>query len=53
VADTYEAFTSDRAYRRAGKPKDIIQIMNAEADKIFDASVVTALQKALESKGIL
>jgi HD-GYP domain-containing protein (c-di-GMP phosphodiesterase class II) len=40
VADTFDAITSDRAYRRAGDVSDALQILSRESYRQFDADVV-------------
>lgn len=40
VADTFDAITSDRAYRRAGDVADALQILSRESYRQFDADVV-------------
>jgi diguanylate cyclase (GGDEF)-like protein len=42
VADTFDAITSDRAYRRAGDVADALQILSRESYRQFDANVVDA-----------
>jgi putative nucleotidyltransferase with HDIG domain len=43
VADVYEAFTSDRPYRKKISSQEALSYLCAEAGKLFDAAVVDVL----------
>ena len=49
VADTFDAMTSDRAYRAAGTAQDAVDELHRRAWTQFDARVVTALETYLMS----
>jgi HD-GYP domain-containing protein (c-di-GMP phosphodiesterase class II) len=49
AADTYDALTSDRPYRKARAPLDARLVMMEEAGRRLDARVVSALLVALDS----
>jgi HD-GYP domain-containing protein (c-di-GMP phosphodiesterase class II) len=49
AADTYDALTSDRPYRKAREPKDARLVMMEEAGRRLDSRVVSALLAALDS----
>jgi HD-GYP domain-containing protein (c-di-GMP phosphodiesterase class II) len=49
AADTYDALTSDRPYRKARAPIDAKLVMMEEAGRRLDARVVSALLAALDS----
>jgi len=49
AADTYDALTSDRPYRKARAPLDARLVMMEEAGRRLDARVVSALFVALDS----
>jgi HD-GYP domain-containing protein (c-di-GMP phosphodiesterase class II) len=42
VADTFDAITSDRPYRRASSAEDAVAIIEAESGRQFDPQVVAA-----------
>ena len=48
AADTYDALTSDRPYRKARKPEEARLVMLEEAGRGLDARVVSALLAALD-----
>ena len=50
VADTFDAITSDRSYRKPRAISDAIQILRAESGIIFDPISVEALIKSLDWK---
>lgn len=52
AADTYDALTSDRPYRRAKAPLDARLVMMEEAGRRLDARVVSALLAALDSNPV-
>jgi HD-GYP domain-containing protein (c-di-GMP phosphodiesterase class II) len=52
AADTYDALTSDRPYRRARAPRDARLVMMEEAGRRLDARVVSALLAALDSNPV-
>jgi HD-GYP domain-containing protein (c-di-GMP phosphodiesterase class II) len=52
AADTYDALTSDRPYRRARAPLDARLVMMEEAGRRLDARVVSALLAALDSNTV-
>ena len=45
VADTFDAITSDRAYRRAGSQRHALKILAAEAGAQLDADAVAAFRQ--------
>ena len=49
AADTYDALTSDRPYRKAKPPLDARLVMMQEAGRRLDARVVSALLAAVDS----
>jgi len=49
AADTYDALTSDRPYRKARAPKEARLVMMEEAGRRLDSKVVSALLAALDS----
>jgi HD-GYP domain-containing protein (c-di-GMP phosphodiesterase class II) len=49
AADTYDALTSDRPYRKARAPMDARLVMMEEAGRRLDSRVVSALLAALDS----
>jgi putative two-component system response regulator len=49
AADTYDALTSDRPYRKARAPMEAQLVMMEEAGRRLDARVVSALLAALDS----
>ena len=49
AADTYDALTSDRPYRKARAPIDARLVMMEEAGRRLDARVVSALLAALDA----
>ena len=52
VADTFDAMTSVRAYRKAASETDALMLLEAEAERLFDPFVVQLLKKVLSSKDI-
>lgn len=50
VADTYDALTSDRPYRRACSDKEARRVLDAEAGTRLDRRAVTALFGALNQQ---
>lgn len=51
VADTYEAMTHPRAYRKSAETHDAaMMLLKAEAGIIFDIEVVEALEKVLKEE---
>jgi HD-GYP domain-containing protein (c-di-GMP phosphodiesterase class II) len=53
VADSYDAMTTDRAYRSAMTPKEAIEELKSLAGKTYDKDVVFALEKVLIDEGAL
>jgi HD-GYP domain-containing protein (c-di-GMP phosphodiesterase class II) len=49
AADTYDALTSDRPYRKAREPAEARKVLMEEAGRRLDARVVSALFAALDS----
>jgi putative two-component system response regulator len=49
AADTYDALTSDRPYRKARAPKEARLVMMEEAGRRLDSRVVSALLASLDS----
>lgn len=47
IADTFEAMTSDRSYRRGYKPEEIVEYLMANAGTLFDEPVIKALLKGI------
>ena len=52
VADTYDALTSDRPYRKARTPQEARQVVKEEAGRRLDATVVSAMFAALDAPTI-
>jgi HD-GYP domain-containing protein (c-di-GMP phosphodiesterase class II) len=52
VADTYDALTSDRPYRKARTPAEARRVLMEEAGRRLDAKVVSAMFAALEAAPI-
>jgi hypothetical protein len=50
VADTFDAITSDRAYRPASSQKRALEVLSAEAGEQLDASVVLAFRQACSAR---
>ncbi len=53
VADTYDAMTSDRPYRKALLPKEALEEISRLSGKAYDQDVVKALVKALKKDKII
>lgn len=53
VTDSYDAMTSDRAYRAKMKPKEAIEEIISLADKLYDRDVAYALEQVLIDEGVL
>jgi putative nucleotidyltransferase with HDIG domain len=53
VADSYDAMTSNRAYRNALSPAAAMDDLKRNIGKLYDEAVVHALEKALIEEGIL
>lgn len=51
VADTYDVLTSDRPYRRARNEKEARRVLQKEAGKHLDRTIVRALLTVLGSPG--
>ena len=49
VADTYDALTSDRPYRKACSPQEARRVVIEEAGRRLDAKVVSAMFAALDA----
>lgn len=47
VADVYDALTSDRPYRKASFPNEVIEYMMANADVHFDQEILEAFLKSV------
>jgi len=47
VADTYDALTSSRAYRRNSSPADALKVIEAESERCFDPIIVDLLKRIL------
>lgn len=47
IADVYDALTSDRPYRKAGFPNEIIEYMMGNADTHFDIELLTCFIKSV------
>jgi HD-GYP domain-containing protein (c-di-GMP phosphodiesterase class II) len=52
VADTYDALTSDRPYRKARTPLEARKVVMEEAGRRLDAKVVSAMFAALDAPPI-
>jgi len=52
VADTYDALTSDRPYRKARSPHEARQVLLEEAGRRLDATVISAMFAALDAPPI-
>lgn len=50
VADTFDAITSDRAWRPARSQKRALEVLSAEAGEKLDASVVLAFRQAYSAR---
>jgi len=50
VADTFDAITSDRAYRRAGSQKMALDVLSHEAGAQLDASAVAAFKQSYSAR---
>lgn len=53
VADSYDAMTSDRAYRNAMTPEVAIEEIKSLVGKFYDENVVNAFVKVLQDKNII
>ena len=53
VTDSYDAMTSDRAYRIKMRPEEAMEELISLADKLYDRDVVYALQQVLIDEGVL
>lgn len=53
VADTYDAMTTDRAYRKAFSPQIAMDELKRCVGKHYDSAVVHAFEVALQNEGIL
>lgn len=53
VADSYDAMTSDRAYRNALTPMKAMDELKYNIGKLYDKNVVLALEQVLIEEGIL
>lgn len=53
VADSYDAMTSDRAYREAMSPKTSMEEIKRMSGKYYDEDVVQALELILKEENIL
>lgn len=53
VADSYDAMTTNRAYRSAMTPKEAIEELKSLAGKTYDKNVVIALEQVLIDEGTL
>ncbi|HHZ01147.1 MAG TPA: HD domain-containing protein [Sedimentibacter sp.] len=53
VADSYDAMTSDRAYRKAMTPLEAIEELKSLAGKTYDADVVLALEQVLKDESVI
>lgn len=51
VADSYDAMTSDRPYRKAMTPKKAVSELNRNNNSEFDASVVAQFLEVLKEEG--
>jgi putative two-component system response regulator len=45
VADTFDALTSDRPYRKAKPASDAYELIKDEEGRLFDPAMVTALEE--------
>jgi putative nucleotidyltransferase with HDIG domain len=50
VADTFDAITSDRPYRRARSQRDALAVLAAEAGALLDADVVDAFIRSYSTR---
>ncbi len=53
VADSYDAMTSDRAYRSGMSPESAIEELISLINKLYDKNVVYALEEVLKEEGVL
>lgn len=53
VADSYDAMTTDRAYRKAMMAETAINEIKSLVNKFYDINVVEAFEKVLHDEGIL
>jgi HD-GYP domain-containing protein (c-di-GMP phosphodiesterase class II) len=47
VADTYDALTSSRAYRKNSSPADALKVIEAESERCFDPMIVKLLKQVM------
>ena len=53
VTDSYDAMTSDRAYRKGMSPETALEELKSLADKLYDRKVVLALEQVLIDEKII
>ena len=53
VADTYDAMTSDRLYRKGLSPEKSIAEIKELSGKLYEEVIVLALERALIESGVL
>lgn len=53
VADSYDAMTSDRSYKKAMSPETTIEELKSLAGKFYDEKVINALEKVLKDEGVI
>ena len=53
VSDSYDAMTSDRAYKKAMSPKAAIDELKLMTGKQYDELIVLALEQILNQEGLL
>eukprot|EP00913_Durusdinium_trenchii_P028279 g26507.t1 len=52
VADAYDSLSNDQVFREAKQHMEILEILTSTADSRFDANVVSALARWIETEGI-
>ncbi|WP_160670014.1 HD domain-containing phosphohydrolase [Clostridium sp. C8-1-8] len=53
VADSYDAMTSDRPYKKGMSPKDAIEELKSLAGKHYDELIVAKLEEVLKEEGLI
>jgi HD-GYP domain-containing protein (c-di-GMP phosphodiesterase class II) len=53
VADSYDAMTSDRPYKKGMSPKDAIEELKSLAGKHYDVLIVAKLEEILKEEGLI
>ncbi|GFP78116.1 HD domain-containing phosphohydrolase [Clostridium fungisolvens] len=53
VADSYDAMTSDRPYRKGMEPGDALKELKALAGKHYDELIISKLEEVLKEEGLI